>query len=324
MKQPGALELSAWLAHWNPASLASFEKNAKHLARVYPVWYNLGDEGLARRRPGTAESERERVREAARANGVEVWPLISNFNEARQIWDDGRVSRILGNEKTARTHIQQLIDLAKADQAQGVNFDFESTPPAARNAISDFTALARRLTKAAGLGLAMAVHAKDSEPGNESGSASQDYRALAENLDLLQLMAYDYHWSTSEAGCIAPPDWAGRVLKHALSLADRDRIEFGFPTYGNDWKGMLASPLHWPQWQALVEKHGPARRDAESSELTLKYEGREAWYCDSVSILRKLLQARENGLAKAAFWVLGAEDPRLWEMLEDFPVPWLK
>ena len=49
----------------------------------------------------------------------------------------------------------------------------------------------------------------------------------------------------------------------------------------------------------------------------------EAWYCDSVSILRKLLQARENGVGKAAFWVLGAEDPRLWEMLEDFPVPFV-
>jgi hypothetical protein len=49
-----------------------------------------------------------------------------------------------------------------------------------------------------------------------------------------------------------------------------------------------------------------------------------AWYCDSVSILRKLLQAPEKGIGKAAFWALGAEDPRLREMLEDFSVPFLK
>ena len=64
-------------------------------------------------------------------------------------------------------------------------------------------------------------------------------------------------------------------------------------------------------------------RDAATAELVLNYPGHEAWYCDSVSILRKLLQARENGIGRAAFWVLGAEDPRLWEMLEDFPVPFI-
>jgi len=136
-------------------------------------------------------------------------------------------------------------------------------------------------------------------------------------------MAYDYHWSTSTAGVIAPPYWGGRVLKHTLSLVDSERIEFGFPTYGYDWKDSLAEPLHWPAWEALVAKHGPARRDPDSAELVLKYEGREAWYCDSISILRKLLQAREAGVGKAAFWVLGAEDPRLWEMLEDFPQPFI-
>ena len=51
---------------------------------------------------------------------------------------------------------------------------------------------------------------------------------------------------------------------------------------------------------------------------------REAWYCDSVFILRKLMQAREIRIGRAAFWVLGTEGPRLWEMLEDFPVPFIR
>jgi spore germination protein len=318
------LELSAWLAPWNPDSLSSFESHASKLKRVYPVWYNLGDEGLAARRQGASGDFRKRVMELAGANQVEVWPLISNFNERLGLWDEGRVSRILLDPRCAASHMRQLIDLVKADGGQGINLDFEGMRPSDRKALSDFTALAYEACHKAGLKLAMAVHAKDAEPGAESGSASQDYAALSKNLDLMQLMAYDFHWSTSEAGSIAPPAWAGRVLKHALSLAEADRIEFGFPVYGYDWKGSQAHPLHWAPWEALVAKHGPALRDPETAELVLKYDGREAWYCDSVSILRKLLQARENGVGRAAFWVLGAEDPRIWEMLEDFPVPFLR
>jgi len=89
----------------------------------------------------------------------------------KRIWDDGRVNRMLGDHKCAASHMRQLIELTKEDGGQGINLDFESTRPSDRNAISDFTALAYAACQEAGLKLAMAVHAKDSEPGHESGSA---------------------------------------------------------------------------------------------------------------------------------------------------------
>jgi peptidoglycan-N-acetylglucosamine deacetylase len=96
-------------------------------------------------------------------------------------------------------------------------------------------------------------------------------------------------------------------------------VEFGFPVYGYDWLGNTSKGLDWQGWAALVESKGPARRDAESAELVLKYDGREAWFCDSVSLLRKWEPARRAGIARMAFWVLGSEDPRIWEMLEEIP-----
>ncbi|MES2201481.1 MAG: glycosyl hydrolase family 18 protein [candidate division FCPU426 bacterium] len=317
----GELQLSAWLFHENPKSLKSFETNAAKLSRVYPVWYNLGDEGLATRRILPKREERARVMATAKAHGVEVWPLVSNFNESSQIWDHGRVARFLNDSRAAKFQITRLIELAKEDGAQGIDLDYEAIRPTDRQALSDFCAMAYEACQKAGIKLGMAVHAKDSEPGNDSGSAGQDYAALASSLDSLQLMVYDYHWSTSAPGAIAPVDWTARVLRHALSLAPADKIEFGFPVYGYDWLGQQGDPIGFDRWQRLVETHGPAKRDPESAELVLKYQGREAWFNDSISVLRKLLQAREAGVSRATFWVLGSEDPRLWEMLEDFPRP---
>ncbi len=316
-----SLELSAWLAYWNAEGQASFKRNARHLQRVYPVWYNCKDKGGAGRRSEASEALRHETLAIARDNNVEVWALVSNFNEEKRIWDSERIHAIVRDKATGLAHIHALIEMAKKDGAQGLDLDYESLGPEQRQNLSEFTALAYVECQKAGLKLAMPVHAKDTEPGLASGSAAQDYAELAKHLDLLQLMVYDYHWSTSSAGAITPCAWAGAVARHAASLAVSEKIEFGFPAYGYDWKGQEAESVPWKAWADLVKQHGPARRDLESGELVLNYEGREAWYCDSLTSLRNLDEARRAGLWKCSFWVLGSEDPRFWDSLDQFPQP---
>jgi hypothetical protein len=79
----------------------------------------------------------------------------------------------------------------------------------------------------------------------------------------------------------------------------------------------------WPRWVQLVKDHGPERRDPATAELTLKFEGREVWMNDSLSITAKLWQARRAGVAEVAMWVLGAEDPRLWALIDTLPEDFL-
>jgi spore germination protein YaaH len=304
--------------------MASFNAHARHLTRVYPVWYKLGEEGHAYRQGGVSPALRAEVMAIANGEGVEVWPLVSNYNDTRHLWDSARVRRVIGNEGTSANHLRRLIELAREDKVQGLDIDFEEVYAQDKDLFSHFTAFAAGACHQAGLKLGMAVHAKSVEPGHPNGSMAQYFAALGAPLDLMQLMVYDFHHAETTAGPIAPPDWGLQVLRHALDLAPRSHLEFGFPVYGYDWKGDRAQPLPWPAWESLVAAHGPARRDPETAELTLRHEGREAWFCDSIANLRKLYQAREAGVNKAAFWVLGSEDPRHWEMLSDFPVPFAR
>jgi spore germination protein YaaH len=294
------------------------------MARVYPVWYLTGEDGLPVRRPDATPVLRARVLELARVHGVEVWPLISNHSAARGEFDPDLMRRVMGDASLRRAHIRNLLDRVREDGGQGVDLDYENLHDADRDAFSAFVAEIAEAFHGAGLRVGIAVHAKGAEPGTPGGSRAQDYAALARSCDRLQIMGYDYHWSTGPAGPIGPPQWCSEVLAHALTQAPAERIEWGLPGYGNNWGGGVpATGVHWDAWERLVQEHPPARRDPETAELTLRFDGREVWMNDAISLTAKLWQMRVHGVREAALWVLGAEDPRWWALLETLPADFL-
>jgi spore germination protein len=319
------LSFSAWLTHWNTASLASFQANAALLARVYPVWYICSPAGLPMRRPDATAALRRAVTEAAKAHGVEVWPLVSNWHAGARDFDPALMRLIMDDGDTRRLHISRLVQLVQEDGAQGVDLDYENLYDVDTAAFSAFTEELCAAFHKAGLKVGMAVHAKTEEPGGPGGSRAQDYARLGAACDSLQVMCYDFHWSTGEPGPIAPPDWGRAVMAHALRSVPSEKLEFGVPGYGNHWGlGGPAQGLDWDAWDALRQAHPPERRDPATVELTLKFDGQEAWYNDSISLAAKLYQARDLGIDQAALWVLGHEDPRLWALLDTLPDPFLR
>ncbi len=313
------LRFNAWMIHRGPESLASFKANAKRMARVYPAWYVTGRAGTAYRRAEATDALRQETLAIAKDAGVEVWPLISNFDYQEGYFEPGRMRLLFYSKAARQMHLEQLISLVKADGAQGLDLDYEAMYDNDKDALSEFVEEAARLCGQAGLKLGMAVHAKTAEPGGEGGSRSQDYARLGRALDGFQMMIYDYHWATGDAGPIAPPEWGAQVVKHALSLVPANKIEYGVPGYGNDWLGRSAQGVSYERWCQLKAAHGPEIRDPATAELTLRYDGREVWYNDAIAISRKLKVAQEAGIEQAAMWVLGSEDPRLWALLGDLP-----
>lgn len=316
------LKFNAWLTHWDQASFDSFKTNARWLNRVYPVWYTVGEGGLAQRRPEVSLVQRQAVMAVAAEAGVEVWPLISNFSEKKREWDGGVMRLVMGDRGTRKGHILRLLELVREDGATGVDLDYEALFDVDRELFSDFVDQLTEAFHAAGLKVGLAAHAKDSEPGTPGGSRSQDYARLGKAVDRLQLMGYDYHWAGGEPGPVGPPVWVGAVLDHALKQVPREKIELGVPGYGNNWGPAPAREtqgLDWARWCALVQKHGPERRDPATAELTLKFDGREAWMNDAHALAAKLWQARERGVGEAAMWVLGSEDPRVWALIDTLP-----
>ena len=321
----GRLRFSGWMTHWNEASLASFEANAGLMARVYPVWYTTSAAGLPMRRKDSTDALRQRVRARARAAGIEIWPLISNFNYLVGDFDPALMRLIMGDPATRKAHIARLLQYVQEDGAQGIDLDYENLYDVDKEVFTDFVEEICRRFHAAGLKVGIAVHAKTEEPGGPGGSRSQDYARLGACCDSLQIMCYDFHWSTGEPGPIGPPAWGKAVMAHAKTLVEAEKLEFGVPGYGNNWgPGGPAQGVNWDSWDALRQAHPPERRDPETVELTLKFDDREVWFNDSISLQAKLYQIRDLGLDQAALWVLGSEDPRLWALLDTLPVPFLR
>ena len=112
------LKFSAWLVHWSEASLPSFERNAHLMARVYPCWYLCSPAGQPLRRADSPTALRQRVKDAAAANQVEIWPLISNYNAALKDFDPALMRLIMGDPATRKAHIARLILLVREESGK--------------------------------------------------------------------------------------------------------------------------------------------------------------------------------------------------------------
>uniref|UniRef100_A0AAU6R5X9 Minor tail protein n=1 Tax=Micrococcus phage Olihed TaxID=3092209 RepID=A0AAU6R5X9_9CAUD len=62
-----------------------------------------------------------------------------------------------------------------------------------------------------------------------------DYAAFGEYFDHVAIMTYDFAWSGSAPGPIAPRFWLQGVMDWAVSQIPRNKILMGVPAYGQNW-----------------------------------------------------------------------------------------
>jgi spore germination protein len=136
------------------------------------------------------------------------------------------------------------------------------------------------------------------------------------------VMAYDYSYSTSPPGPIAPPSWVDRVLRLATRSVSSDRIVLGLPTYGYDWAaGAAGVPVQWADVQAIAKGRAlPQQWDAGHSSPWLRYTDAQShrhivWYENARSLAAKLAIAQRHGVSRVVLWRLGGEDPDIWTTL---------
>lgn len=72
-------------------------------------------------------------------------------------------------------------------------------------------------------------------PTAEPWYREYDYRELGRYADYVQIMSYDFSFSTSAPGPIAPLDWVKKVMAYAVTEIPSDKILMGVPYYGRTW-----------------------------------------------------------------------------------------
>jgi spore germination protein len=335
------LYISAWYATYDSArGLKSFTEHLDIFNEINPVWYNLNPAYFATGEAPLTPNllNHDTILSVAKYAGIKVLPTIQNFGAAN--FDRTVIGQIIGEPGLRRKHVQEIVDLVKIENYDGIDIDYENLVCEDRQAFSAFIAELGQALHQAQKQLSVTVYAKTSDAAIWAGPGAQDWASLALNADSLKIMVYDYHWAAFHAGPISPVDWLEAILKHAATIPEaRGKIMVGLPFYGLDWgEGSVAKEKAYQDAMNLLVQYSDSsltRNDVDHSadsicgaysknvELHFQYQTagilHTVYFQDSEALRRRLEIIHQYPLLikGVTFWRLGGEDPRSWEELRN-------
>lgn len=305
--------VSSHLVWWDQDNgFDSIQNFGKYMYSVSPFWYELTIDGEIEPFSGAEDSE---IIEFLKGNDIKILPIISNEFER------DRLSDILQDDTKKQEHIEAISQLV--EDYDGISLNYENLNEEDKDNYTNFVKDLAEELHSNGKILSVHLHAKTEEPGTWNGPQSQDWEALAQHCDKLKIMAYDYHWSTSEGGAIAPPDWVEDVVKHAKELIPAEKIYLGIPFYGYDWIDEVGSDVTYSKAIKVANlNEATVQFDADTQSPFFSYRDNdsllhEVWFENSESTKAKLEIAKEYEIGGVDFWRLGEEDPDAWEEVEN-------
>jgi spore germination protein YaaH len=204
--------------------------------------------------------------------------------------------------------------LRVSNDFDGVQLDFEQIP---KGESANFQAFVKVLKERLGSKrLTLAVPARTRFIKNDV----YDYEYLSRYADRLIIMAYDEHWSTSEAGPVASAGWCEKVASYASSLIPRDKLVMGLPFYGRAWqrtKHSRAFSYDGARERLNNEKllnKGYSREEGPFFTYTDKVTV-DVYYDDRRSIGEKLRMYKGFGAGGVAFWRIGLGPDTIWGLI---------
>ena len=241
---------------------------------------------------------------------------------------------LLSNNDNRENAINNLLTLVLNKNADGIDIDFESVPSSQKDNLVLFM---NELSEAFHDELddpiiTMATPAVD-------WNNAWDYHNLAEIVDGLFVMGYNYFYSGSAtAGPVSP--LGGYLYDIEYTINDYiqktegqlDKIILGLPYYGYDWEvqsDIINSETVSSGVAKFYESIVPLSEsfgyifDDQSHALWISYqnnfEWKQCWYDDSLSLSHKYQFAIDKNIAGVGIWALGYDDgyDELWGALHD-------
>ena len=268
---------------------------------ISPTWFEFEDA-----KGNLTDNGSKGYVEWAHSKGYKVWPLMShNFNNS------GWTHEILSSTKKRDRLIEQLVDVIKKYNVDGINIDIESLQEKTGPYWVQFM---RELYPIMGeLGITVSTDIYVPSPWTIHYNRSE----ITKVTDYLVIMGYDEHWSGSEeAGSVGSLPWVQLAIERTLDEVEEDKVILGVPFYTRLWredidaiKKELQDNLIRP---VLDEQVGQYYAEYEKEEGLYK-----VWLEDEESMRQRVKLVKRYNLAGISAWKLGLESAEIWEVISE-------
>jgi spore germination protein YaaH len=312
-------------------SWESLEANIDRIDIVAPAVYNVDEDGVVW---GEVAPE---VLALAEAHDVPVMPLIHNPGFDQEMLHD-----LLASDVARARAIASLLELCRRHGFDGIQFDFENLNMNDRDVFTEFYRDAARALHGEGYRISIAVvHRPDVLPGPtryhkwlfKNWRAGYDLAALAEAGDFVSVMSYSQHTRRTPPGPQAGLPWARAVAEYFLQFMPPDKLSLGIPVGSQHWytsqedqidperARSYSASLSYARARTLVDRYDATVFWADDAQVPYAHfhrGGTWEWIFmeDARSFRAKLGLARELGLRGFSVWVIGSEDPAIWDQLD--------
>lgn len=344
------LEISGWIPYWRAATgTVNVLPHLQTFDAVMPFGYIVQNDGSLHDAFGfsaiSSTSTANVLRAEAKKKKVKVIPTI--------MWSNGAaIERILSHGPSRRALATSIADLAKENNFDGINIDFENKTAATRPYFSLFLeGLYSRMGKK---WVYCSIEARTPPSAAfdvipKKLDYANDFVAINKYCDRVQLMTYDQGTidlrlnsaaSSTPYIPIADPKWVEKVVTLASKTIAKKKLVIGIATYGYEYDLIPLSQagyryeLNWafnPRYATeLAAELGLTPKRNSAGEMSFVYSTttpsadgltatntlRIAWWSDASSIKDKISLAKKLGVAGVALFKLdGGQDPEIWNVL---------
>ena len=309
------LTVCGWIPWWDfERGKSEFTENKNVFNSTSPLVFVLDKNGNI---VPKIENLKEKINEL-KLNSLTITPSI--YNE----FDGERVSVIINSPELSKKHIDEIVNIVTDLDVDGVELDYEYLLASDKNAYSEFVKALSKKLHDKNLTLSVTLHPKISGESVWDGADAQDWFELGKYVDYLIVMAYDYHWGSSDAEPIAPLPWFKKVIEFAKSQIPNEKIVVGIGMYGYDWENDKeeGKPLTLSEVDNLLEKQKIGiQYSKEHSSPFAKYilneKSHTVWFENELSVESKLESIKQLGISDICIWRIGGMPAHFYDLLKN-------
>jgi spore germination protein YaaH len=312
----------------------SYNSLVEHISRIdvlAPSAFFVDEDGVVY---GDVDA---RVLALARQHRVDVMPLLVNRG-----FDQEKLSALLADDDARARIVASLVELCRRHRFAGIQIDFENLSLHDRNAFTRFYREVAGALRPAGYRVSVAVvHRPDELAGPtayhewlfDSWRGGYDLEALARASDFISVMTYSQHTRRTPPGPQAGLPWTEQVVQYFLRFVPPEKLSVGVALGSQHWytsyeervtpelARSYSQQLSYRWALGVIERNGGKVRWDDEHHVAYSFfpvGGTFEWIFleEARSFRAKLALVNRYHLRGFSAWLLGPEDPAIWDALQ--------